>query len=68
MLNHNSEQPLEGNSLDVDTTDNAKWQFLSKTRWTSRLRVPGGWIYRVDIHTSGHTALVFVPDAEGGAR
>lgn len=38
----------------------AKWVSLGRTAYTSRLRVPGGWLYRE--REGGELALAFVPE------
>lgn len=60
-----------------------EWEILANTNWkpstsqdegfgqTSRLAVPGGWIYREEATCANHgvsTAIVFVPVYEQGAR
>lgn len=37
-----------------------KWEKVAEG--TSRLRVPGGWLYLFNVYTSGGVALAFVPD------
>ena len=49
-----------------------QWEMVNDTtvedvaEYTERMRVPGGWIYRVSVYeetTCTSTALTFVPDA-----